>query len=62
MSDIKQYTLEEILKMKSKSDKAKFDATTEKDIIEQSMADEDTPIPTKKERKEFKLSRDKKNE
>jgi hypothetical protein len=48
--------------MKSKSDKAKFDATTEKDIIEQSMADEDTPIPTKKERKEFKLSRDKKNE
>lgn len=58
MSDIKQYTLEELMKMKSKSDKAKFDATTEKDIIEQSLADEDTPIPTAKERKEFKLSKD----
>lgn len=61
MSKIKRYSMEEIEKMKSKSDIKKFKATTEKDILEQCMADPDTPILTDKELKEMKLSRERKN-
>ena len=60
MTNIKRYTLEEIEKMKSRSDKKKFDATTEKDILEQSIADPDTPILTDKELKEMKLAKERK--
>lgn len=50
----KPYTLEELKKMKSKSDIERFKKTTEKDIMEQSVADPDTPYLTDKEIKEFK--------
>ncbi len=59
--DIKRYTLEEIRKMKSKTDTEKFNATTEKDILEQSMADLDTPILTDKELKEMRPAKGRKN-
>jgi len=59
--DIKRYTLKEIEKMKSESDLEKIKKTTEKDIIEQSLADPDTPILTKKELSEMKLATERKN-
>ncbi len=62
MNKIKRYTSNEIDKMKSKSDQKKFDDTTEKDILEQSLADPDTPILTQKELREMKLAKDRKNE
>lgn len=40
--------------MKSRSDIDLIGRTTEKDIMEQSMADPDTPYLTDKELKEFK--------
>ncbi|MCF6325535.1 MAG: hypothetical protein L3J89_14660 [Gammaproteobacteria bacterium] len=49
----KTYTLEEIKKMKSKTDIDFFNKTTEKDIMEQSMSDPDTPYLTEEEIKEF---------
>ncbi len=60
--EIKRYTMEEIEKMKSKSDLEKIKSTTEKDIIEQSLADPDTPILTKEELREMKLASERKNE
>jgi len=59
--DIKRYTLEELRKMKSETDIKKFNETTDKDILEQSIADPDTPILTKKELKEMKLAKERKN-
>jgi len=59
--DIKRYTLDELKKMKSESDISKINATTEKDIIEQSLADPDTPILTDKELKEMRLATERKN-
>ncbi len=49
----KTYTLEEIKKMKSKTDIGFFNKTTEKDIMEQSISDPDTPYLTDKDLKEF---------
>ena len=49
----KTYTLEEIKKMKSKTDVDFFNKTTEKDIMEQSISDPDTPYLTEEELKEF---------
>jgi len=49
----KTYTLEDIKKMKSKTDVDFFNKTTEKDIMEQSISDSDTPHLTDKELKEF---------
>ncbi len=60
--DIKRYTLEELKKMKSETDIKKFNETTDKDILEQSIADPDTPILTKKELEEMKLAKERKNE
>lgn len=60
--NIRRYTLEELRKMKSKTDVKKFNSTTEKDILEQSLADPDTPILTKKELKEMKPAKERKNE
>ncbi|MBI3561181.1 MAG: hypothetical protein HY080_05630 [Gammaproteobacteria bacterium] len=60
MSRIKRYTMEEIRKMKSRSDVKKFKDTTEKDILEQSMKDPDTPILTDKELKEMKPAKERK--
>ncbi len=59
--DIRRYTLDELKKMKSESDIGKIKATTEKDIIEQSLADPDTPILTDKELKEMRLTTERKN-
>ncbi len=59
--NIKRYTLEELEKMKSESDLEKIKNTTEKDIIEQSLADPDTPILTKKELSEMQLASERKN-
>ncbi len=49
----KTYTLEEIKKMKGKTDIDFFNKTTEKDIMEQSISDPDTPYLTEDEIKEF---------
>ncbi len=65
MSKIKRYTSDEIESMESKSNKKKFDETTEKDILEQSLSDPDMPILTDKELREMKLAKsekEKKNE
>ena len=62
MSKIKRYTSDEIDKIKSNSDKKKFDATTEKNILEQSLADPDTPILTDAELREMQLAKVRKNE
>lgn len=61
MSKIKRYSSDEIDSMESKSNKKKFDETTEKDILEQSLSDPDTPILTDKELQEMKLAKDRKN-
>jgi len=49
----KQYTLEELKKIKSKTDVKKFHETTEKEIKEQTMSDPDLPNLTEEELKEF---------
>lgn len=49
----KSYTLEELKKMKSESDLERIKKTTEKDIMEQSISDLDTPYLTDDELKEF---------
>lgn len=49
----KTYTLEELEKMKSKTDLDRVKKTTEKDIMEQSISDPDTPYLTEEELKEF---------
>ncbi|GAB2191146.1 hypothetical protein MAH1_27540 [Sessilibacter sp. MAH1] len=60
MSNIKRYSLDEIEKMESKSDKKKFIETTDKEILEQIIADPDTPKLTKEELKELKLAKERK--
>lgn len=62
MSKIKRYTIEEIEKMKSKSDVKKFKETTEKDILEQSMADPDTPVLTDEELDEMECVKEQKHD
>ena len=47
--------------MKSESDLEKIKNTTEKDIIERSLADPDTPILTKEELNEMQLASERKN-
>lgn len=49
----RQYTLEELRKMKSNTDVEKFNETTEKEIKEQIMADPDLSNLTEDELKEF---------
>lgn len=49
----KTYTLEEIKKMKSKTDIERFNKTSEKEIMEQSISDPDTPYLTDDELKEL---------
>lgn len=60
----KEYTIEEIRKMKSKTDIKKFNETSEKDIKEQILADPDLPNLTDEEMKEFDFPehRDKKHD
>jgi hypothetical protein len=60
MSNIKRYTSDEIEGMESQSNKKKFDETTEKDILEQSMSDTDTPVLTEEELREMELVKSKK--
>lgn len=49
----KTYSLEELRRMTSKSDQERIKRTSEKDIMEQSMSDPDTPYLTDNEIKEF---------
>lgn len=49
----KTYTLEELKKMKSKTDIERFNKTSEKEIMEQSISDPDTPYLTDDELKEL---------
>jgi len=58
----KTYSLEELKKMKSKTDVERFNNTSEKEIMEQTMADPDLPNLSEEELKEFKLAKDSKNE
>jgi len=57
----KPYSLEDIKKMKSKTDIEFFNNTTEKDIMEQSMSDPDTPYLNEEEIKEFTTPKERKN-
>ncbi len=57
----KTYTLEELKKMKSKTDVEHFKNTTEKDIMEQSISDPDTPYLTNDELKELTTPEERKN-
>ncbi|MFT3929229.1 MAG: hypothetical protein QM709_02925 [Spongiibacteraceae bacterium] len=49
----KTYTLDELKKLKSKTDIERFKQTSEKEIMEQSIADPDTPYLTDDEIKEL---------
>lgn len=49
----KTYTLEELKKMKSKTNIERFKKTSEKEIMEQSISDPDTPYLTDDELKEL---------
>lgn len=49
----KTYTLEELRKMKSKTDLKRARDTSEVDIMQQSIVDPDTPYLTEKERQEL---------
>ena len=49
----KTYTLEELKKMKSETDIERFNKTSEKEIMEQSISDPDTPYLTDDELKEL---------
>lgn len=53
----KEYSIEELKKMKSKTDVKRFNETSEKDILEQTIADSDLPNLTEEELKEFKLAK-----
>ena len=53
----KTYSLEELKEMKGKTDLERIKKTTEKDIMEQSMSDPDTPYLTDEELKEYHLAR-----
>ncbi len=54
MTNRKRYTLDELDRMPSRSDQSRFDQTSEQDILEQAMADPDTPVPTAEELKQMK--------
>ena len=60
----KPYTLEELRKMKGKTDIEAFKKLTDKEIKEQILADPDTPNLTEDELKEFDFpkKREKKND
>ena len=58
----REYTIEELKKLKSKTDIKRFIETTEKDILEQTISDLDLPNLTDKELKEFKSAQEMKNE
>tara|TARA_R110001583_G_scaffold103368_1_gene250569 strand:+ start:774 stop:962 length:189 start_codon:yes stop_codon:yes gene_type:complete len=58
----KTYSLEDLKKMKSKTDIERFKNTSEKEIMEQTIADPDLPNLSEEELKEFKLAKDRKNE
>lgn len=58
----KTYSLEELRKMKSKTDVERFKNTSEKVIMEQTISDPDLPNLSEEELKEFQLAKDRKNE
>ncbi len=50
--------LEQIKKLKSKTNKEKFDALTDSEILEAALSDPDSVVPTEEELKEFKRPKD----
>lgn len=58
----KTYSLEELKKMKSETDVERFKNTSEKEIMEQTIADPDLPHLSEEELKEFKPAKERKNE
>ncbi len=50
--------LEQIKKLKSKTNKEKFDALTDSEILEAALSDPDSAVPTEEELKEFKRPKD----
>lgn len=58
----KTYTLEELRRVKSKTDLERVKQTTEVDIIEQSIADPDTPYLTDDELKELTTPEERKKQ
>ena len=50
----KEYSLDELKRMKSRTNIDKFKNTTEKEIFEQTISDVDTPNFSNEELKEFK--------
>jgi uncharacterized protein (UPF0147 family) len=50
---VRKYTSDDLKKLKSKTDVDKFESTSEKDILEQIIADPDTPHLTDVELNEF---------
>ncbi|PID42938.1 MAG: hypothetical protein CSA52_02010 [Gammaproteobacteria bacterium] len=56
----KTYTLEELRKMKGETDIERIKNTTEKEIMEQSISDPDTPYLTDDELKEFTTPKERK--
>jgi hypothetical protein len=57
----KAYTLEELRKMKSKTDLDRVKNTTEKDIMEQAISDPDAPYLTDEELKELTTPEERSN-
>lgn len=55
----KEYTFEELKRLKSQTDVKRFNETSEKEIMEQTIADKDIPNLTEKELSEFKLAKGK---
>lgn len=58
----KTYSLEELRRMKSKTDLERVKQTTEVDIMEQSIADPDTPYLTDDELKELTTPEERKKQ
>jgi len=51
-------SLDQIKKLKSKSNKEKFDALTDSEILEAALSDPDSAVPTEEELEEFKRPKD----
>ena len=58
----KTYTLDELRRMKSKTDLERVKQTTEVDIMEQSIADPDTPYLTNEELRELTTPEERKKQ
>lgn len=55
---IVKISLDEIKNLRGKTDKEKFDALTDSEILEAALSDPDSVVPTEEELKEFKKAKD----